>query len=268
MNQAYVGQCAKERTEDTDIRVMSYNVLVDNDEENGGWRWGAPLADRGDKASAAIGYYRPDVIGLQECNYNWHCSLRQHLPTYDFVNADVPIEQPLEKPESLGKKDWMCTTMMYNTETLELVSNELVGYSCNFWGCIQRMRYVSMALFRVKSSGKTFAFISTHLDAERSEGGAQMRRTQAVELAACIRRYGETFGCPVISTADYNSTYADAPISILRDTAGMDSCAANREGIDYILYSDGVNVKHFTVVEDADLQGASDHNPIFADMAL
>ena len=153
MHKEYRGRSAAALADGAHVRVMSYNVLVDDDEENGGWRWGAPLADRGDKASAAIGYYRPDVIGLQECNYNWHVSLRQNLPDYDFVNADVPATQPLERAESLGKSDWMCTTMLYNTETLELVDNELVGYSCNFWGCLQRMRYVSMARFRVKHCG-------------------------------------------------------------------------------------------------------------------
>ena len=46
---------------------------------------------------------------------------KDNLKDYAFVNADVPEVQPLEKAESLGKKDWMCTTMMYNTKTLELV---------------------------------------------------------------------------------------------------------------------------------------------------
>ena len=265
---AYTGYSTQSLATGADIRVMSYNTLVDNDEANGGWSWGKPLANRAEKAAAAINHYKPDVIGLQENNYNWHVALRKLLPDYDYVNADVPMMSPLEKKESLGKKDWMCTTMMYNTKTLELVDRELYGYSCNYWGCIQRMRYVSMALFKVKATGEQFVFISTHLDAEQDAKGQTMRRTQAGELAEAINYYKETYGCPVISTGDYNSKYNDEPISIVREQAGMTSHGNNRGGIDYVLFSEGVTAKYFTVVNDADVSGASDHSPIFADLAL
>lgn len=267
---AYTGNSAKALTSGADIRVMSYNVLVDNDEENGGWSWGQALGTRGDKASAAIAYYQPDVIGFQECNYNWHVSLKGNLSNYAFVNADVPEVQKLEKAESLGKKDWMCTTMMYNTDTLELVNNELIGYSVNYWGCIQRMRYLSMAVFKVKATGETFVFTSTHFDAENyADGRGQKNRvTQATEMAENIQRYKETYGCPIISTGDFNSSYNDDPITKIREMTGMTSHSNNRGGIDYILFSEGVTAKYFTVVNDSDLRGASDHSPIFADLAL
>ena len=263
---AYTGSSSQTLTNGAEIRVMSYNTLVDNDETLGGWNWGQPLGNRGDKAAAAIDYYKPDVIGLQENNYKWHVSLRKNLPDYDYVNANVPMSMPLEKKESLGKKDWMCTTMMYNTKTLELVDRELYGYSCNYWGCIQRMRYISMA--QVKATGEQFVFISTHLDAEKDDKGKSMRRQQATELAEAINYYKETYGCPVISTGDYNSKYNDEPISIVREQAGMISHGNNRGGIDYVLFSEGVSAKYFTVVNDPDLAGASDHQPIFTDVAL
>lgn len=267
---AYTGNSAKALTSGADIRVMSYNTLVDNDEANGGWNWGKPLGNRAEKAAAAITYYQPDVIGLQENNYNWHVALRALLPDYDYVNADVPKQQKLEKPESLGKKDWMCTAMMYNTKTLELVENELIGYSVNYWGCIQRMRYLSMAVFKVKATGEMFVFTSTHFDAENKlDGRGQKNRViQAGEMAENIQRYKETYGCPIISTGDFNSGYNDDPITKIRETTGMISHPNNRGGIDYVLYSQGVSAKYFTVVRDSDLSGASDHKPIFADLAL
>ena len=265
---AYTGNSTQTLTSGADIRVMSYNTLVDNDENNGGWSWGKPLADRAEKAAAAINYYKPDVIGLQENNYNWHVALRKLLPDYDYVNANVPMSMPLEKKESLGKKDWMCTTMMYNTKTLEMVDYELIGYSVNYWGCIQRMRYLSMALFKVKATGEMFVFTSTHFDAEKDSRGAANRVTQAGEMAENIQRYKETYGCPVISTGDFNSGYSDDPIKNIREATGMDSHSNNRGGIDYILYSQGVSPKYFTVINDADLSGASDHQPIMADLTL
>ena len=265
---AYTGSAPQAKTNGANLRVMSYNVLVDNDESLGGWNWGQALGSRGDKASACIAYYQPDVIGFQECNYKWHVSLKDNLKDYAFVNADVPEVQPLEKAESLGKKDWMCTTMMYNTKTLKLVHNELVGYSCNYWGCIQRMRYASIAVFEIKASGERFTFISTHLDAEQSEKGQEMRMTQSNELADCIKRYKSTYGYPVISTGDYNSGYNDPPIQNVVSKAGMTASSGNRGGIDYILYSAGIQSKYFTVVSDADVLPASDHKPVFADFKL
>ena len=265
---AYTGSAPQQKTEGTNLRVMSYNVLVDNDESLGGWSWGQPLGTRGDKASACINYYKPDVIGFQECNYKWHVSLRANLPDYDFVNADVPEVQYLEKAESLGKKDWMCTTMMYNTKTLKLIKNELIGYSVNYWGCIQRMRYASTAVFEIKATGERFTFISTHLDAEQAEKGQQMRMIQTDELAEVINRYKSTYGYPVIATGDYNSKFSDAPIQNVVQKAGMTSDTRNRGGIDYILYSAGIESKYFTVVGDSDVLGASDHKPVFADMQV
>ena len=265
---AYSGNSSQALTAGADIRVMSYNTLVDNDETNGGWNWGQPLGNRAEKAAAAIAYYKPDVIGLQENNYNWHVALRKLLPDYDYVNANVPMSMPLEKKESLGKKDWMCTTMMYNTKTLELVDRELIGYSVNYWGCIQRMRYLSMALFKVKATGEMFVFTSTHFDAEKDSRGQANRVTQAGEMAENIQYYKETYGCPIISTGDFNSGYNDDPIANIREATGMMSHPNNRGGIDYILFSDGVSTKYFTLVNDADLSGASDHQPIMADLTL
>lgn len=265
---AYSGSAPQEKTDGANLRVMSYNVLVDNDESLGGWSWGQPLGNRGDKASACINYYQPDVIGFQECNYKWHVSLKDNLKDYAFVNADVPEEQPLEKAESLGKKDWMCTTMMYNTKTLKLIENELIGYTVNYWDSIQRMRYASMAVFEIKASGERFTFFSTHLDAEQDEKGQRMRMTQSDELAAIIKEYKSTYGHPVIGTGDFNSKFADEPIQNIVSKAGMTSQPNNRSGIDYILFSAGVVGKSFTIVKDNDVLGASDHAPVFADLLL
>lgn len=265
---AYTGSAPQEKTAGSNLRVMSYNVLVDNDESLGGWSWGQPLGTRGDKASACIEYYQPDVIGFQECNYKWHVSLKENLPDYAFVNADVPETMPLEKTASLGQKDWMCTTMMYNQKTLKLIANELIGYSVNYWGCIQRMRYVSMALFEIRATGEQFVFISTHLDAEKDAKGQANRLTQTTELVEAINRYKATYGCPVIVTGDFNSSYSDDPIQNVVQKAGMTASAENRGGIDYILYSAGVVSNYFTVVGDADVLGASDHKPVFADVQV
>jgi len=75
------------------------------------------------------------------------------------------------------------------------------------------------------------------------------------------------YGCPIITTGDFNSNYSDTPIQQLVNV-GMTSHQSNRGGIDYILYSAGVTGKYFTMINDSDVAGASDHKPIFADVAI
>ena len=90
----------------------------------------------------------------------------------------------------------------------------------------------------------------------------------ATELAEAINYYKDTYGYPVIATGDYNTSYNDEPLTIVREQADMISHPNNRGGIDYVMYSEGVTGKYFTVVNDSDLSGASDHQPIFADLSL
>ena len=129
----YVGNSNKKRASGTDIRVMSYNVLMDDDVDNGGISWGKTLdqllnggeGTRDGNAAACIKYYAPDVIGFQEFSYNWYQGIRTALPNYEFVNTVDPESK---------KEDYMCTALAYNTDTIEVVSSELYKLTKSRWG--------------------------------------------------------------------------------------------------------------------------------------
>ena len=70
---------------DGDIRVMSYNLLVDSDD----YDWGTPLGERPTGAAACIRRYSPDVVGLQEASAGWFAAFRELLKgEYEFFNPD------------------------------------------------------------------------------------------------------------------------------------------------------------------------------------
>lgn len=260
---AYTGSARQNKTAGTNLRVMSYNVLMDNGE--GGISWGRPMdslldgntGHRPDGAVACIQHYAPDVVMFQEFSYNWYQSVRAGLPDYVFVNT-----------RDEGKDDYMCTALMYNTKTLRLVDTDLVGYHNTRWGK-QRMRYMNVGVFEIIATGEQFMAISTHLDSGKAEGDGLNRPAQAKQMAAQLNAYKQEFGCPIIAAGDYNSTAKDVPISTITKEAQM--AVANdggRDSIDYILMSKGVSCSYYTTLTDADVAPSSDHLPVMADFVV
>ena len=260
---AYTGAARQNKTAGTNLRVMSYNVLMDNGE--GGISWGRPMdslldgntGHRPDGAVACIAYYAPDVVMFQEFSYNWYQSVRSGLADYAFINT-----------RDEGKDDYMCTALMYNTKTLRLVDTDLVGYNNTRWGK-QRMRYMNVGVFEIIATGEQFVAISTHLDSGKAEGDGLNRPAQAKQMAAQLNAYKQEFGCPIIAAGDYNSTEKDVPISTVTKEAQM--TVANdggRDSIDYILMSQGVSCSYYTTLSDADVAPSSDHLPVMADLSV
>lgn len=251
---AYNGKSNPNRAEGSNLRVMTYNVWADPGE--GGFpNWNTPaIGTRPNGAIACIKYYAPDVVGLQECSLNWYKALRPGLPDYGFVNS-----------EDEGKADYMCTGMMYNKKTVELISSEIIGYNESRWGR-QRMRYINTGLFKIKATGEKFVFISTHFDAGDVSDAGRHRPAQAIQLGEQIKDFKAKYGCPIISVGDYNSQLNDTPLKSVMSRGGMS--AATSGGIDHILFTAGVTKKYTAVVTDEDVANSSDHKPVFADLAV
>ena len=251
---AYNGKSNQNRAEGSNLRVMTYNVWADPGE--GGFpKWNTPaIGTRPNGAIACIKHYAPDVVGLQECSLNWYKALRPGLPDYAFVNT-----------EDGGRADYMCTGLMYNKKTVELLSSEIIGYNEAYWGR-QRMRYINTGYFKIKATGETFVFISTHFDAGKVEEEGTYRPAQAIQLGEQIKHFKAKYGCPIISVGDYNSQLNDTPLNSVMSRGGMS--AATTGGIDHILFSAGITRKYVTIVTDDAIQGSSDHKPVFADLAV
>ena len=281
----YSGAAKKDMTTGADIRAMSFNTLVDNDAVSG-FNWGTPQNTQGvnrfENGAAVIAYYKPDVIDLQECTKNWHVYFRNNLSSYDIVNVDVPSNSSVYD-RFRGMKDAMCTTIMYNKTKLELVHNEIVAYSEDYYGDLQGMRYASAAVFKIKSSGQKFIFSSTHPESQTDERAKGIRNKQMGELAAALNRLKQEYSCPIVAGGDYNSTYNEESLSTLRSAAKIDCAAENKsvmtavlggfdingtatKGIDFLFYTNDAKCKYFAVIEDIAAKRASDHRPIIADI--
>ncbi|MBQ4332436.1 MAG: carbohydrate binding domain-containing protein, partial [Clostridia bacterium] len=262
----YVGNSNQEKAEGADIRVMSYNVLMDN-AEYGGINWGQPMdkpfsgtGTRDGNAAIMIGHYAPDVIGFQEFSYNWYQGIRTALPQYEFVN-DVD-------PES-GNEDFMCTALAYNTETVELVESRLFKNTKTRWGVL-RFRYVNAGIFRLKATGQMFIVTSLHPDAGEVNGDGLHRPHQLKEDAEFIKALEEEFRVPVISTGDYNSGSSADEFQTFMEITGMRDSNTKNGGsvIDHVMINSYVQSLYATTVTDAIAAGASDHLAVFSDLKL
>ena len=242
----YVGTAQREMSEKADVRIMTYNLLVDNVD----FSWGTKLDGRPEGAIGCIKYYAPDVIGIQEASKGWYEEFENNLPNYEFVNSTC-----------LNREYNNCTGMMYNTDTVNLIATDLMLYSVYN---SDRMRYVNMGMFEVKETGEQFIVISTHFDAGKER--ETQRCTQAAELVQKIKEYERIYGCPIISVGDYNCGVGEDPyehiVANLTDadediTAGV---------IDHLILNTKARSLYHTVVMDAAVAHSSDHRPVFADI--
>ena len=238
---------------DGDIRVMSYNLLVDSDD----YDWGTPLGERPTGAVECLRHYSPDVVGLQEASTGWFAAFRELLyGEYEFFNPDFN-----------DRKDYVNTALIYNVRKVRPIAGEVVVYSVS--NC-ERMRLVNVGVFERIADGRRFAVSSTHLDSDYPGDRTPERLIQIGELIETAKRYKTGYGCSFISTGDMNITpdkpeyraftendvFADADEAPLSDI------------VDHIFHTGGVRSLHAVVVDDENARGASDHLPLFADFAF
>ncbi len=93
------------RTESSDVRVMSFNILASD------WSNKPAVKGRDDLVRDVVSRYLPDVIGMQEVNAEWYDSLKADFGTYKFVNED--------KIKIWGNVNY--STIAYNTEAVTLI---------------------------------------------------------------------------------------------------------------------------------------------------
>lgn len=239
--------------ENTPLRVMSYNLLVDNED----YDWGTPLGERPKGAAEYILRVRPDVIGIQEASRGWYSAFRELLKgEYDFV-----------EPDFAGIKDGNCTGLMYDVKKVRLIASEQIVYSVSN---NERMRLVDVGVFERIADGRRFAVSSTHLDSEYPGDRTAERLVQIGELIEIAKRCTKEYGCPYISTGDMNITPDKPEYKALTDNGVFyDADTAPQPYIvDHIFRSEGVKPIGVTLGDDDTVRGSSDHLPLFADFTF
>ena len=254
----YFGEYPEQLVEGADIRIVSFNVLVA--QEDFSWSpW--VIGERPDKFKAFIEFYKPDVVGLQECSEKWHDGIKEKLgDTYEFLNPDFG-----------GQADMNCSPIIYNKTTVRVIASEVYSYTI---GNSPRFRLIDIGVFERISDGARFIVSSTHLDPgwEGSDGGDKTyeRNVQAGELVQKAREYIETWNCPYISTGDMNCPAGDIPYNTIVNSGVLTDADPHPQAgvVDHIFISEGAESLYTARVTDTDLQGTSDHYPLIADIKL
>ena len=251
---------------DADLRIMSWNLLCEL------WDDKVPVDIRDEKVAAAILYYAPDVVGLQEMTPAWYNALDSFLLSdYAFVT----------RKNQYGNDNY--STLYYNKKTVKVVTSGVVNYTK---GNSKLLRLVTWALFERLSDGARFIVTSTHWDTSKTESNIT---AQAEEMAGLVKRLHSTYSVPVFCTGDYNRNESTGQYDSFVKLSGFvdtryTAKEVNREGatyhgtlgvapsgsgaIDHIFVSTDAKVLFFNLLLDQTVLDASDHVPIYIDVKL
>ena len=248
--------------EDTEIvRIMSFNV---RDGE----------FDREEIVPQVIADYKPDSVGLQECEGTWFLTLKVYLPDYEIIGVGrwTGIQQLGESTAIMYRKDkyklidW---GTFWLSETPYVPS---IGWDANY------ARTCTWAILENKETGEQYAHFNTHLD----NGGWDARINGLAMILERIKDYD----MPVVLTGDFNFSTGTAVyrqltagltnVSDIAQTADSGGTAHGYAGgigtapIDFICINDKIDtVKTYKIIRDKyNDRYVSDHYPIYSDMVF
>lgn len=271
-----------------DVRMMSYNVL-----------WGHPdIAERNRLQSEMIKQYMPDVLGLQECDFNNRLTNENNIITLLEALGYRESMNP-EMPEVYRK--YNVSPILYHTATTEVLESNYHIYRSQQ---LQKgeTRVLSWAVLRNKANGKNYIVVNTHLEG----GNAVVGLEQVQEIEALIQRLSLRYsGVPVFLIGDFNFNRSSSTYSYIVNTAGYlhtrdlatDFVSTTKSthdcprfdqvygmmlpvgGIGYdnqgqlsidniFLATGGADVRVYGCIADECTLSASDHFPIFIDFVF
>lgn len=258
-------EAAAKKSSQDEVKVISYNIRVINskDGENE-WKYRAAASD------AMIKDYAPDIFGLQEAMPGHLEYLNKALPKYASVG--VGREDGVSKGEHMS--------IYYNTKTIRLEKwgtywlSETPDVPSKGWDAACK-RTATWALLTVKSTGKQFYYVNTHLD---HRGAVAQQKGLDLIVSRIAEMNPE--GLPMILTGDFN-VETDSPVLTelntrmldARKTAEKTDSRATFNGwgssaivIDFIYYSGfGSCPEYETIVRQYEgVPYISDHYPIMA----
>ena len=259
-----------ERTDDTDVRIMSANILAEFPNWNNTLKE-CPVEPRVEILLGSIAFYQPDVIAVQELSANWAKQLHEKLDENYVLICDVFPD---------GQENY--SALIYNKNTLELLSSEIVRYSV---GDNPKCRNMGIGEFRVRATGKEFCMISTHWNL-----GANKTIVQGEEIWAKMQELSLGGTRAVLAGGDFNSspttdTYLHmmeiSTLQNLKEVAGEVfndvgtvkpgvglPSAANSTTIDYIFGTEDVRCSRFLTIIGNRTVDLSDHNGLLVDVSI
>ena len=255
---------AKKEASD-EIKVISFNVrLIHKKDGPNEWKY------RAEASPAMIKDYAPDIFGVQEALPAQLEYLQKHLPKYGCIG--VGREDGVSKGEHMS--------IFYNKKNIELLDwgtywlSETPEKPSKGWDAHCK-RTATWAKLKVKSTGKEFFYVNTHLDHRGAEAQQKGLDLIVTRIAAM-----NPDGLPMVLTGDFNVEPKNPVLAELntrmlsaRTTAEKTDSRATFNGwgaralfIDYIYYSGFSSCAEYeTIVRQyKGVPYISDHYPIFA----
>jgi endonuclease/exonuclease/phosphatase family metal-dependent hydrolase len=270
--------CANSRNDlPQSLRLVSYNVRVDTPQDGvNDWR------HRRDDVAALIGFYAPDIAGIQEVLPHQLADLKARLTEYEFVG--------IGRDGTSDEGEW--APLAFRADRFELVDYGVfwlsrtpevssIGWDAAF------PRMATWAHLVDRRTKHRFLAINTHWDhvgiTARLESGHMIRDWVVANKGPCE---------PVFLLGDMNAISEEesylALVSpgdgALTDTVtvtqsppfgprgsfnGFDVGSAAEEAIDHILFAGNVSViRHGIITQQWAGRLPSDHYPVLADVSV
>lgn len=185
-------------TEGANLRIMTNNVW-DNKNNLPAWKdIGEDCSEEARSQGFALVYteYLPDVVNFQEMSPTMVELILKHM-------KDAGVNYSLLSYASTTPKDDTC--IIYNPETVTLIES---GHHIYEYGSNKNSKSYTWGLFKLKSNGKRFISLSTHLwwKSEANEPGSdELRRRQAAEVVALADELIAKYDCPFFVQGDFNT---------------------------------------------------------------
>ena len=204
------------------VRLMTHNVW-NRDKNAIAWEEKGENCSAQVRVESLLRVYRetlPDVIGGQEVS---------------ALMADL-LKEGFQKEQVKYTLIWgRFTPIMYRADKLELIDSEFGTYPESiqgFEGSFNDVKSKSwnLGVFRVKSSGKVFIFVTTHLWWKKSPtdpksfgnntyqlGSDEAREQQIATVVEKIAQYRDKYHCPAVLVGDMNTGYESKAMTYARD---------------------------------------------------
>ncbi len=253
-----------------ELRMMSYNLMHPE--------WSrVSVKGREELVAAILRYYRPDVAALQEAGAKWHKALAPLL-------TDTGLYAVACRQSNAEGFIYCATCFLYNPETVRLAEEYILDLDRR-----DAARVFSVAVFERLSDGVRFVVTNTHpAPRENPENYARNMTDAAAFAAETAAKYA---GLPVIMAGDFNTPDRTEMYGLFMEKAGVRDAkyeaetlvrdystffgyqtapSADAAGlcVDHIFVNDRIDVRLYNAVIGHDVQNASDHIPIYADIAF
>ncbi len=249
------------------INVISQNVMCWEKEELGTYKIRRPLLKR------VFNNYDADIIGMQEVTERWEKYFDNDLKNFDklLVYRSESSKEAVPIYWNKNKLTVVDSGYFWLSETPEVSSSSWNS------GCV---RITCWVLFKIKESGKVFAFVNTHLD-----HASELARINGIKLIDSFIKNKFGSDIPLVLTGDFNSSPNSETIktanNFLNDTRHIASKTTTdltfhayqpdaNVIIDYIFVSKNIKCSEFKIIKELDDKGRpqSDHFGVFAKLDL